>query len=93
MDSTENESGNGINGENAKGRDDQTERDDTNLSKSTKNVNHKESLIPKWSHGQRVSNDKLIGLLNMLKDGVEQSIKQTEDQICEYRNTLKSFKP
>jgi hypothetical protein len=47
----------------------------------------------KWEHNQNISNNKMIELLTILKESVEGSVKQTEDQVNNYREVLKSFKP
>ena len=52
--------------------------------------NSKKSQLEKgkWAHNRRVSNDKLIEGLNLLKAGIEDTIKESENQVEEYRKTL-----
>jgi hypothetical protein len=93
MDSTENESGKRIINQEVKSGDNEAKQYNTDSSKSAKVVDGEESVKIKWEHNQNISNNKMIELLTILKESVEGSVKQTEDQVNNYREVLKSFKP
>jgi len=93
MDSTENKSGVRITGQESESGVDTPDQSNTNSSKSAEIINSEEFVKPKWAHNQKVSNNQMMELLTILKESVEGSIKQTEDQIKNYREVLKNFKP
>lgn len=45
----------------------------------------------KWVHNQRVSHDRLIEGLKLLKAGIEDVIGETENQVAKYQQTLLSL--
>ena len=93
MDPAENEQGDRIIGAEAQSGVNSTEQSSVDAGESTEIGDIHEALKPKWEHDKRVSNDKMLELLTILKESVEKSIKQTEEEIKHYRSTLNGFKP
>ena len=61
-------------------------------SKDAKSIAESIEPRPKWEHNRVLSHQKTHELLLLLKEGVEDTIKQTEAQIKNYQAILSGFK-